>query len=185
MPSVVLFFLFTRTRPLEGIVLLVELPSVNRVLKSSRDKRSSRGASGEPWSLFRLHLAGNDVGFIGSGTRLKSQNLFVSVSRQSGRVVSGKTVISTERYDGSWRDIFVTAPATGPRSSRKKGDSRRSHYRRKAKIVVECRIFLWRDRRIFPTRVVIQRCFEIRHFLEWKRIFHFSEKQNFIFFVRV
>lgn len=46
--------------------IAVELPSVNRALESSRHKQSSRDASGEPWSLFRLHPAEIHVAFIGS-----------------------------------------------------------------------------------------------------------------------
>lgn len=43
-----------------------ELPCVNQVLESSRDEQSSRGTSGEPWRLLRLHLRGNAVTAAGS-----------------------------------------------------------------------------------------------------------------------
>lgn len=48
-----------RAQPSQRCRVATELPCVNQVLESSRGEQSSRGTSGEPWRLLRLHLRCN------------------------------------------------------------------------------------------------------------------------------
>lgn len=69
------------------------------MLESSRDKQSTRGASGEPWSLFRLHPPENDGAFIGSELGKDPEPFPLRVPYQSGHVVFAK-LVSFSSYIG-------------------------------------------------------------------------------------
>lgn len=59
-------------QPSQRCYVATELPCVNQVLESSRGEQSSRGTSGEPWRLLRLHLCCN----MGSKPARKLSSLF-------------------------------------------------------------------------------------------------------------
>lgn len=69
------------------------------MLESSRDKQSTRGASGEPWSLFRLHPPENDGAFIGSELGKDPEPFPLGVPYQPGQVVFAK-LVSFSSYIG-------------------------------------------------------------------------------------
>lgn len=89
------------------------------MLESSRDKQSTRGASGEPWSLFRLHPPENDGAFIGSELGKDPEPFPLRAAYQSGHVVFAKLVSFSSYIDDELPSLFRNRTrdfGTGPLS---------------------------------------------------------------------